>query len=82
MIGEQQAFLTVYLACCSRVLTDPVSVILMGSSASGKSYLQKSVVSLFPAETKIVRTYMTAKALAYAGENFFVNKSRYCLFYG
>src|SRR5690242_13732360 len=55
VIGEVRNALTLLLACITRSLDDPVSCLLKGQSAVGKSFLAKTVISLFPPEVVRIR---------------------------
>lgn len=65
LVGEHRNRIIVYLALVSRVLMDPVSVMMRGESAAGKSYLVKTVLSLMPAEAYEELTEATAKSFYY-----------------
>jgi hypothetical protein len=64
-LGEDIAKLTAYLAATSRKLSDPLSVIIQSSSASGKSSLMDAVLALLPAEDKLELSALTGQALFY-----------------
>lgn len=57
-----------YLVMMSRVLGRPVSVVLKGQSAVGKSFLVERVLGLFPESAYLRRTAMSDKALIYSKE--------------
>lgn len=61
--GEEITVVTLYLAGVSRLLDRPLSVIVQGSSSSGKSYSIETVAELFPPEEKLVAHQMTSQAL-------------------
>lgn len=65
LIGEGRNSKLLYLALTSRVFDSPVSVVLSGSSGSGKSHLVKRVVEFFPPEAVHQFTSISPKALAY-----------------
>lgn len=65
IVGEELTVMTLYLSGVSRLLTKPMSVIVQGSSSSGKSYVVERVAELFPPESKIVVQQMTPQALFY-----------------
>lgn len=54
-----------FLAGVSRLLDSPVSVVIKGPSAVGKSHLLQSVLAFFPAAASEIRTTFSPKALAY-----------------
>lgn len=65
IVGEEPTVMTIYLSGVSRLLARPMSIIVQGSSSSGKSYIVERVAQLFPHETKIVVQQMTPQALFY-----------------
>lgn len=65
LVGEQETGLTIYLAGTSRLLAKPVSVIVVGTSSAGKSFILDTGTSLFPPEAVLRATDFTANALYY-----------------
>lgn len=65
IVGEELTAMTIYLAGVSRLLSRPLSIIVQGSSSSGKSYVVECVAELFPPESKIVVQQMSPQALFY-----------------
>lgn len=63
--GEATLALTVYLIGTSRLLDQPLAVIVQGQSSSGKSYVMERVAALFPPEAVIQATQITPQALFY-----------------
>lgn len=63
--GEHLLALTMYLTGTSRLLEQPLAVIVQGPSASGKSYVIERVAWLFPAEAVLMATDITPNALYY-----------------
>ena len=63
--GEKEFAATVYLTGTSRLLPQPLAVIVQGPSSSGKSYVIKIAASLFPLEAVLVATTLTPQALYY-----------------
>jgi DNA polymerase len=61
--GEKDLVQSVYLIGTSRIQDQPVSAIVQGLSASGKSYTVEKVARLFPPEVVIYATQMTPQAL-------------------
>ena len=55
----------VYYAGTSRILNEPMSVLLGGNSSGGKSYLLDSILALFPDDERINLTRMTPKSLSH-----------------
>ncbi|MBZ0089748.1 MAG: hypothetical protein K8H90_05145, partial [Thermoanaerobaculia bacterium] len=70
VVGESDAGFLVYLTLTSRLLPDPVSLAIKGTSSSGKSFLVENVLKLFPQSAAVVRTAMSDRALVYTDEDF------------
>ena len=70
LAGETGNAKRLYLALTSRLLSFPVSIVVKGTSSSGKSYIVKTVILLFPGAAYIERTGLSPKALAYSNESF------------
>ncbi len=64
-VGEDLNKLLMYLCASSRKLADPLSVIIISQSASGKSYLVDTVKKLMPPEDVIAVTSLSDQALNY-----------------
>ena len=63
--GEEQNRLIAYLVYCSRKRATPLHIMFLGSSGSGKTYLQEKVSELIPEEDKIEITQVTENAFYY-----------------
>jgi hypothetical protein len=63
--GEKRAVKLLYLAVTSRLLERPVSVVVKGPSAAGKSYLVECVLRLFPDSAYHALSAMSERALIY-----------------
>jgi len=63
--GERQLALLIYLVGVSRLLDRPISVLVQGSSSSGKSFVPEHVLSLFPSECWHFLTDVTPQSLFY-----------------
>jgi len=50
LVGEGKNALVVYLVGTSRILAKPVSLFIKGASGSGKNFLARNVLKLFPKE--------------------------------
>lgn len=48
--GEEELCLTIYIVMTSRLLEKPLSVIVQGASASGKSFIIETIAKLMPPE--------------------------------
>jgi hypothetical protein len=68
LVGEARTVKLLYLALTSRLLERPVSVVIKGPSAGGKSYTLERVLELIPAEAYYELTAMSERALAYGTE--------------
>ena len=63
VIGEDENILRVFLACLTRSMPDPVSILVKGPSASGKSNLVRNVLKVMPPEVVIERSSFSPQAL-------------------
>ena len=66
VVGEERAKKLLYLIVTSRFLERPVSAVVKGPSAAGKSFLVEQVLRLFPPDAYHQLTAMSEKALAYS----------------
>jgi len=64
-IGEDLNKLLIYLCASSRILNDPISVLILSQSASGKSMLVDTVKKLIPPESLLSITSLSDQALNY-----------------
>lgn len=64
-VGEDLNKVLVYLCASSRKLDDPISVLILSQSASGKSFLVDTVKSLMPSEDVVAVTSLSDQALNY-----------------
>ena len=64
-VGEDVNKKLLYLAASSRILDDPISVIILSQSASGKSFLVDTVRKLIPPKETIAVTSLSDQALNY-----------------
>jgi len=70
LVGETANKLVCYLAATSRLLDDPLAVLIQSSSAAGKSALMDAVLACMPDESMRRISTMTEKALYYLqGQN-------------
>lgn len=65
IVGETTNSLIAYLVYCTRKQQIPLHVMFLGSSGSGKTYLQEKISELIPQEDKIEITQITENALYY-----------------
>lgn len=68
IIGEEINRLIMYLIFCSRKREQPLHVISLGSSGTGKTHLQESIGNLIPEEEKIEITTLSENAFYYFGQ--------------
>ena len=74
VIGEEQNRLLMYLIFLSRKLQHPLHIVSLGSSGTGKTYLQEKVGELIPEEDKIEITSLSENAFYYFGQRQLQNK--------
>lgn len=74
IVGEQTNSLIAYLVYCTRKQNIPLHVMFLGSSGSGKTYLQERISELIPEEDKIEITQITGNALYYFRQEELKNK--------
>jgi predicted transcriptional regulator len=65
VIGEERNILLYYLALTSRITDTPLSVIVKGASAAGKSYVISKVLPLFPTDAYKDLTDATPQSFYY-----------------
>lgn len=65
IVGETTNSLIAYLVYSTRKQQIPLHVMFLGSSGSGKTYLQEKIAELIPEEEKIEITQITENALYY-----------------
>ena len=63
--GEEKLSLILYVIMTSRLLDKPLSAIVQGSSASGKSYIIETVAKLMPSEAVVQAHDFSDQALYY-----------------
>jgi len=67
-VGEDLNKHLLYLCASSRKLDDPISVLILSQSASGKSFLVDCVKKLMPPEEVVAVTSLSDQALNYIGD--------------
>ena len=72
--GEAKNAMILFLAMLSRKLTDPLSVICMAKSGSGKSYLVDKIASCLPGSEVLPHTQLTAASLYHFQKNELAGK--------
>ena len=73
-VGEDEAKVLVYLVCTSRLMADPLAVLLQGRSAAGKSEKADKAIELMPADQVVDATSFSQHALEYAGPDLLRHK--------
>lgn len=74
VIGEELNRLLMYLIFTSRKREHPLHIISLGSSGTGKTYLQEKVGELIPEEDKLEITVLSENAFYYFGQRELKNK--------
>ena len=74
VIGEENNRLLMYLIFTSRKREQPLHVVSLGASGTGKTHLQEKVGELIPEEDKIEITSLSENAFYYFGQNQLQNK--------
>jgi len=69
VVGEERNRLTIFLAGITKELDDPVSVLFKGESGSGKSNTVTHTLQLFPTESVLELSSLSAKALVHSDES-------------
>jgi len=67
-VGEDLNKVLLYLAASSRILDDPISVMIISQSAAGKSMLIETLRKMLPPEDVIALTSLSDQALNYIGD--------------
>lgn len=78
VVGEELSVLVLYLAGVSRLLSKPMSVIVQGSSSSGKSFTVEAASELFPPESKVIGSQFTPQSWFYLPEGMLQHKLVVC----
>ncbi|HYW84403.1 MAG TPA: hypothetical protein VFB30_14175, partial [Spirochaetia bacterium] len=73
-VGEELNKQLLYVAASSRKMADPISVVILSQSASGKSLLVESVRRLMPPEDVVAVSSLSDQALNYIGEGGLLHK--------
>lgn len=74
MIGEESNRLLMYLIFTSRKLNQPLHIVSLGASGTGKTHLQEKIGELIPEEDKIEITVLSENAFYYFGQRELKNK--------
>lgn len=65
MVGEENNRLLMYLVFTSRLREQPLHIISLGSSGTGKTYLQEKISELIPQQDKLEITILSENAFYY-----------------
>lgn len=68
MVGEEKNRLILWTVYTSRLTDNPLHVICLGASGTGKTYLQEKIGELIPKHHKVSFTASTENALYYVGK--------------
>lgn len=68
--GEDRVIRGTYLTALSQVLAEPISLVVKGTSAGGKSYSTKTTLLLFPADDFYSVTAGSQRSLIFTDEEF------------
>jgi len=74
VVGEQNNSLVLWVTYATRKRHDPLHVICLGASGTGKTYLQEKISDLVPEEDKVSGTAISENALYYAQDLNMKNK--------
>ncbi len=74
MVGEVNNRLLMYLVFTSRLREQPLHIISLGASGTGKTYLQEKISQLIPEEHKLEITALSENALYYFDRTELKNK--------
>lgn len=69
VVGEERNRLIAILACLTKELEEQVSIVMKGSSSSGKSNLLRNTTKLFPPESVVELSSLSAKAPVHTEES-------------
>lgn len=73
-VGEELNKLLIYIAASSRKLDDPISVLILSQSASGKSLLVETIRKLIPPEDVVAISSLSDQALNYISPGGLLHK--------
>lgn len=74
VVGEEMNRLLMYLIFTSRKQNQPLHIVSLGSSGTGKTHLQEKVSELIPEEDKLEITSLSENAFYYFGQRQLQNK--------
>lgn len=74
LVGEETNKLVSYLACVSRLLKQPLAVLIQSGSAAGKTSLMDATLAFVPPEHQVRYSTMTGQSLYYMGRHDLAHK--------
>lgn len=74
LVGEENNSLLMYLVFTSRLREQPLHVISLGASGTGKTYLQEKISELIPEQDKLEITILSENAFYYFDQKELKNK--------
>ncbi|NRA38442.1 MAG: toprim domain-containing protein [Planctomycetes bacterium] len=74
LIGEEISRLVCYLAATSRLLPDPLGIVIQSSSSAGKSSVMNAILKMMPDEAQKTFVSMSKQSLLYLDENALAHK--------
>lgn len=74
LVGEEKNRLLMYLVFTSRLRAQPLHIISLGASGTGKTYLQEKISALIPEDQKLEITALSENALYYFDRTELKNK--------
>ena len=74
VVGEEKNRLIMWTVFTSRLTANPLHIICLGASGTGKTYLQEKISELIPRQHKVIITTGTENALYYVGKHEYKNK--------
>lgn len=74
VVGEEKNRLIMWTVFTSRLTANPLHIICLGASGTGKTYLQEKISELIPKQHKVIITTGTENALYYVGKHEYKNK--------
>src|SRR5690554_127785 len=74
VVGEETNRLIMWTVFTSRLTANPLHIICLGASGTGKTYLQERISELIPKQHKVSFTASTENALYYVGKTDLKNK--------
>lgn len=69
VIGEEKNRLLMFACYLSRLMDNPLHIISLGASGTGKTYLQEKIAELVPEQDKLEITNLSDNALYYFGQS-------------